>query len=199
VETTPVQLHATLFPSGDPAGQGISSYLTGIAPHRRGRGGLTRQLPRQKTARSTFNGRGRFRSKRSERASACRAGVDDLAPPSAATNRRGTRDNSSRQASDHSVPRLPVPIGLPLLRDCRSSRSNRQSSRQPRKSVLFRAEPATEEGHVRRCVTRLHVGVAVGAAAERCVRCERSSVRQDPADTVAKPRRRQAMDQQISR
>jgi hypothetical protein len=26
-ETTPVQLHATLFPSGDPAGQGISSYL----------------------------------------------------------------------------------------------------------------------------------------------------------------------------
>ena len=27
VETTPVQLHATLFPSGDPAGRGISSYL----------------------------------------------------------------------------------------------------------------------------------------------------------------------------
>jgi hypothetical protein len=27
VETTPVQLHAILFPSGDPAGRGISSYL----------------------------------------------------------------------------------------------------------------------------------------------------------------------------
>ena len=27
VETTPVQLHAILFPSGDPAGQRISSYL----------------------------------------------------------------------------------------------------------------------------------------------------------------------------
>src|SRR6476619_601096 len=27
VETTPVQLHATLFPSGNPAGRGISSYL----------------------------------------------------------------------------------------------------------------------------------------------------------------------------
>jgi prolyl-tRNA editing enzyme YbaK/EbsC (Cys-tRNA(Pro) deacylase) len=27
VETTPVQLHATLFPSGDPAGRGISSYI----------------------------------------------------------------------------------------------------------------------------------------------------------------------------
>src|SRR6476659_8525924 len=32
VETTPVQLHATLFPSGDPAGRGISSYLP--RPHR---------------------------------------------------------------------------------------------------------------------------------------------------------------------
>src|SRR6478735_11206737 len=27
VETTPVQLHATLSPSGDPAGRGISSYF----------------------------------------------------------------------------------------------------------------------------------------------------------------------------
>src|SRR6478609_8115661 len=27
VEITPVQLHAILFPSGDPAGRGISSYL----------------------------------------------------------------------------------------------------------------------------------------------------------------------------
>ena len=32
LETTPVQLHATLFPSGDPAGRGISSYLP--RPHR---------------------------------------------------------------------------------------------------------------------------------------------------------------------
>ena len=77
-------------------------------------------------------------------------------------------------------------------------RSNRQSSRQPRISVLFRSEPATEEGHIRRRVRRLHAGVAVGADAERCVHCERSSARQDPADSVAKERRRQAMDQQIS-
>ena len=28
VETTPVQLHATLFPSGDPAGREISSYFS---------------------------------------------------------------------------------------------------------------------------------------------------------------------------
>ena len=32
VETTPVQLHATLFPSGDPAGRGISSYLKADGP-----------------------------------------------------------------------------------------------------------------------------------------------------------------------
>ena len=30
VETTPVQLHAILFPSGDPAGRGISSYLVRV-------------------------------------------------------------------------------------------------------------------------------------------------------------------------
>ena len=33
METTPVQLHATLFPSGDPAGRGISSYLTDAEHH----------------------------------------------------------------------------------------------------------------------------------------------------------------------
>jgi hypothetical protein len=32
VETTPVQLHATLFPSGDPAGRGILRTTTAVCP-----------------------------------------------------------------------------------------------------------------------------------------------------------------------
>ena len=39
LETTPVQLHATLFPSGDPAGRGMSSYLRNTTHLRRRRPG----------------------------------------------------------------------------------------------------------------------------------------------------------------